>query len=205
LRAVQREFPRINAHLKAHRDPMNEEVVANMMSGYTFVDRAISDDESDLFVMGHLKSLLELNTRVLCGTDETRREQYARHLDATERRFYDQEGGGIRDIMEWYAMHKDESPWRRAAGVYIRILSAPQLYIEGNHRSGALIMSYILAREGNPPFVLTVDNAQTYFNPSTLITQTKKHSMTMLVRLPRLKKRFAEFLANQADPTSLCS
>ena len=35
-------------------------------------------------------------------------------------------------------------------------------------------MSYILARDGHPPFVLTVDNAKAYFDPSTLITKKKK-------------------------------
>jgi hypothetical protein len=49
--------------------------------------------------------------------------------------------------------------WKRAAGVYVRTLSEPELFIEGNHRSGALVMSYILAREGYPPFVLTAENA----------------------------------------------
>jgi hypothetical protein len=44
---------------------------------------------------------------------------------------------------------------RRAAEVYIYILSEPQLFIAGNHRTGALVLSYILAREGRPPFVLT--------------------------------------------------
>lgn len=46
---------------------------------------------------------------------------------ATERRFYDQEGGGMRDVVEWYKVHRAHSVWRRAAGVYIYILSEPQL------------------------------------------------------------------------------
>jgi hypothetical protein len=68
-------------------------------------------------------------------------------------------------VMDWYALKEGKSVWRRAAGVYIRILSEPQLFIEGNHRTGALIMSYLLAREGRAPFVLTDDNAREYFNP----------------------------------------
>jgi hypothetical protein len=39
--------------------------------------------------------------------------------------------------MEWYALHDSESVWKRASGVYIRVLSEPQLFLEGNHRSGA--------------------------------------------------------------------
>jgi hypothetical protein len=34
-------------------------------------------------------------------------------------------------------------------------------------------MSYILAREGRPPFVLTAENARAYLDPSTLITETR--------------------------------
>jgi prophage maintenance system killer protein len=111
--------------------------------------------------------------------------------------------GGIRDIIEWYDMHAKESAWKRAAGVYIRVLSEPELFIEGNHRTGALIMSYILARDGYPPFVLTVDNAQAYFDPSTLITKKKKKSLTLLLEMPRLKRQFAEFLTSQENPKYL--
>ncbi len=118
---------------------------------------------------------------------------------ATEKRFYDQEGGGIRDVVEWYDLHRANSVWRRAAGVYISILSEPQLFIEGNHRTGALVMSYILAREGRPPFVLTADNAQAYLDPSSLITETRKHSLVALFRIPKIKRYFANFLKEQAD------
>ena len=99
--------------------------------------------------------------------------------------------------IRWYYRHEDESPWKRAAGVYVRILSQPQLYIEGNHRTGALIMSYILMRDGKAPFVLTVDNAKAYFDPSTLVKETKKTATTILTKLPRMKKLFANFLREQ--------
>jgi hypothetical protein len=95
--------------------------------------------------------------------------------------------------------HAHESAWRRAAGIYVRILSRPQLYIEGNHRTGALIMSYILGRAGKAPFVLTVDNAKAYLDPSTLIKEMKKTATNMLMKLPRMKKRFARFLEDHAD------
>ena len=92
-----------------------------------------------------------------------------------------------------YEHHKGESAWKRAAGVYIRVLSEPQLFIEGNHRTGALIMSYILVKSSRPPFVLTVDNAKAYFDPSTLISKTSKRGLVMLFRMPKLKKQFAAF------------
>jgi hypothetical protein len=93
--------------------------------------------------------------------------------------------------------------WRRAAGVYIYILSEPQSFIEGNHRTGALVLSYILAREGRPPFVLTAENAKAYLDPSTLITETRKHSLVALFRIPKIKRYFAKFVKEQSDQNYL--
>jgi len=199
LRAVQREFPRINAQLQSQRDSMTDAVVDNLIAGYTFIDAALHD-QLDLLSAAQLHNLLELNHLVLCGEDPAVRQEHHQHLAATAQRFYDQEDGfDIGNIFTWYHKHAHESPWKRAAGVYVRILRQPQLYIEGNHRTGALIMSYVLARDGKPPFVLTVDNAKAYFDPSTLIKRTKKTTTTLLAKLPRMKKRFAMFLQAQAD------
>ncbi len=202
LRAVQRRFPEINRHLQSPRDRLDDVVIENILTGYAYADSAIAAG-SDFFAMGGVRHLLELNARVLCGTDPLRRQECKTHLQMTEEHFYDDAQGGIRDILEWYQLHRDESPWRRAAGVYVRVLSQPQLFIEGNHRTGALIMSYLLAREGRPPFVLTVDNAKAYFDPSTVITRTRKSSLMMLYRLPAIKKSFAAFLKQQASPRYL--
>jgi len=74
------------------------------------------------------------------------------------------------------------------------MLSRPQLFIEGNHRADALLMSHLLAREGQPPFVLTVANAKGYFDPSSVMKRTKKRSIGMLIRMPNIKRCFAGFL-----------
>jgi hypothetical protein len=204
LRAVQVDFDRINRNLSVPRDVMTDEVRANMMAGYQFVDHALARGV-DLFKLGNSKQLLEINILVLCGTDEDKRRQYARHIALTEQRFYDQPGGGIGAFIEWLQRHRQDDIWRRAAGAYIYTLSQPQLYIEGNHRTGALIMSYMLAREGQPPFVLCADNAKAYFEPSTLLKERKKHSLGMLLRLPGLKTSFAKLLKNHADMRYLIS
>lgn len=197
LRDVQREFPKINEILHSRRDSMTDEVLENMLAGYAFVDKAVADG-ADLFTLRHIPDLLELNHIVLCGLNQQVRQEYQTHIEATAQRFYEQEEFNIDDILRWYYKHENESPWKRAAGVYVRILSQPQIYIEGNHRTGALIMSYILARDGKAPFVLTVDNAKAYFDPSTLFKATTKTATTLLTKLPRMKKLFAEFLRAQA-------
>ena len=201
---MQREFPKINELLDSRRDSLTDDVLDNMLAGYAFIDQAVADGV-DLFTLRHATAFLELNHIVLCGLNEQVRQEYQTHLEATSQRFYEQEEFNIDDILRWYYRHENESPWKRAAGVYVRILSQPQLYIEGNHRTGALIMSYILVRDGKAPFVLTVDNAKAYFDPSTLIKETKKTATTMLTKLPGMKKRFAEFLREQTHPTYLRS
>jgi hypothetical protein len=60
-------------------------------------------------------------------------------------------------------------------------------------------MSFILVRDGKAPFVLTVENARAYFDPSSLVKETKKTPTTLLMKLPSMKKRFARFLERQAD------
>jgi hypothetical protein len=198
LREVQREFPRINEVLQSRRDSMTDEVLDNMMAGYVFVDWAVAD-ETDLFDPRYVAALLELNHIVLCGRDPNTRREHRKHIEATAQQFYAQDEFNINDILRWHRDHSRESAWKRAAGVYVRILSQPQLYIEGNHRTGALIMSYILVRDGKAPFVLTVENAKAYFDPSTLIKETIKTPATLLVKLPHMKRRFARFLESHAD------
>ena len=198
LRDLQSHFGEINKLLKSRRDAIDDGLIANMMTGYELVDSLVTR-QLDLFAMGNLKLFLEMNAVVLCGRDEQGRRQAASHLAATEQRFYEQEDGGIRDIVEWHILHRAKSPWERAAGVYVRMLSEPELFIEGNHRTGALVMSYILAREGRPPFVLTTANARAYLDPSTLITETRKHSLVAVFRLPKIKRYFAKFLKEHGD------
>ena len=145
---------------------------------------------------------LELNTRVLCGTSEQKRREYHKHIAANNRYFYERTDAGIHDLYEWYTLQRHEPVWHRAAGIYIRILSEPQVFIEGNDRTGALVMSYILAKEGQPPFVLTAANAKAYFESSALIKKLPRNGLANLFRLPRLKARIADFLKDQAHSGS---
>jgi len=171
-----------------------------MLAGYAQVDALVAQDV-DLFAMGSHKHLLELNHVVLCGETAATDPEFARHRLTTEERFYEELGIG--DLVEWYARHAHDSPWLRAAGLYVRILSAPQLFIEGNHRTGALAMSYLLLRAGLPPFVLTPGIATAYFDPSTAIRNTHKDGITAFLRQPGMTRRFARFLAAHADPSYL--
>jgi prophage maintenance system killer protein len=197
LRGVQREFPLINREINFSREQMDDEVVENLISGYAFINQLL-EAKIDLFALGSSPFLLELNTRVLCGTSEQKRREYHKHIEANNKYFYERTDAGIQDLYEWYTLQRHEPVWQRAAGVYIRILSEPQVFIEGNDRTGALVMSYILANEGLPPFVLTATNAKAYFESSAQIKKLPRNGLANMFRLPRLKARIADYLEKQA-------
>jgi hypothetical protein len=177
--------------------------IERMMAGYRLVDAMLARG-IDLFVAGNSHLFLELNALVLCGDDAAVREEARRHLRASERHFYDSEPpGGIRDIVEWYSVHKRKPARLCAAGVYIRILSEPELFIEGNHRTGVLVMSYILARNALPPFVLSPANAREFGLLSTSFAAKRKTGPYLAFQMPWLKRRFAKFLARHENPGHL--
>ena len=180
------------------RDPFDDRVLANLRAGYAYVDSLVIAGV-DPFALGNLKHLLELNCLVLCGVSPERRAAYARHLEANERRFYGEDVAGVRDVVEWIAGHPGAPGAELAAGVYAMVLAQPQLFIEGNHRTGVLAMSYVLARQGLPPFVLTPENAGAYFEISAALRDAAKQSPAMRFRLSSLVARLAALLAEDAD------
>lgn len=181
LRDVQEHFEEINAKLLMRREPLTDRIIGNLLEGYAYVDELL-EAGVEVFSPSGLDHILELNHIVLCGSDDSLRLEYGPHLLETRRRFAE----GLDEIANWYERKRHKSAYRRAAGVYVLSVSQPQLFLEGNHRTGALVASYILVQEGLPPFVLTRDNAMEYFNPSTLIKY--RHKEKFLDRQYYLKK-----------------
>ncbi len=202
LREVQNDFPTLNNRLGFSRERMGDEVVENLLSGYAFISQLL-ESKVELFAIGNSSFLLELNTRVLCGTDERNRREYKKHIAATTQYFYERTDAGIQDLSDWYELHRNGSVWHRAAGTFIRILSEPQLFIEGNDRTGALVVSYILVKEGQPPFVLSIDNAHAYFNYSSQVKSIPRNGLSRLIRIPLLQAGIASFLKDQASTAHL--
>jgi hypothetical protein len=202
LRRLQRELATAMPGSGPARDPCDDRVVENLEAGYAHVDALVAGGV-DVFAMGNLRHVLELNTIVLCGTDPARRSHYARHVEASEERFYDHPDGGVRDLVEWYRCHAEIAPWERAAGVAVCVLSHPQLFIEGNHRTAALLMSYVLVRAGQPPFVLTPKSAAEYFDPSAAVRDIDRNRPATFFRLSAARQRLAKLLAEHADPRHL--
>ncbi|WP_288441376.1 hypothetical protein [uncultured Pseudomonas sp.] len=197
LRKVQDRFAELSRQFTEPRDPFTDEVLSNVLEGYALIDDYVARGV-DLFDLQQLNLMLEINATVLCGSDPARRREFSAHLQATEARFFNNVEGGIKDLYNWYCSYRSDSIFKRAAGVYVRILSKPQLFIEGNHRTGSLIVSYLLMRAGLPPFVLTLDNAEGYYNPSSVIRNSAKHGVKALYELPKIKKKYAAFLEAKA-------
>lgn len=202
LRAFQGDFHRNSGQLPSAQGSMSDEVVTNMVAGYRAIDEIVASG-ADLLAVGLSRQLLDLNEIVLCGPDWKARHHSKEHIKANETYFYDDAIGGVGDLVEWYSRHNDESVWKRAVGTYVRVLGEPQLYIEGNHRTGALIMSYVLVRGGQPPFVLTSQCAERYFRLSARIKRTRKYSVVSFFTLLKTRRRFAGFLHDHADSAYL--
>ena len=204
LIAVQNEFERINDSLDMRRESMQDGILHNMLTGYAYVNKLLMQN-IDLLKPSDLHHLLELNHIVLCGVLLEHRRDYQQHIASTTDRFYKQQGFSISQLRKWADKHLDDSPWKQAAGAYILMISWPQLFAEGNHRTGALLMSSILVRLGKPPFVLCVDNAKGYFDPSSLAKSTQKNMYGLLYKLPKIKKKFAGFLEENSEKQFLQS
>lgn len=195
LKDVQRNFARLSEDMLMRREPLDDRIIDNLLAGYAYVDQLL-EDKVDLFSLKGSDHILELNHIVLCGLDERVRLEFGPHILETRKRF----SRGIGQILAWYEEKKSKSAYKRAAGVYVLEVSQPQLFLEGNHRTGALLASYILVKDGKPPFVLTKENALAYFNPSTLIKyKHKKKFLDMQYYLKRYMKYFAEFLEETLD------
>jgi hypothetical protein len=197
LREVQSHFPAINAQLKLHRDDFTDTVRQNMVSAFEFLD-ALVDQNVDLSSDEGLEALLQLNHLVLLGKGYNLGE-FGRHISVTRQRFFDNFHRYIKPIRRWYRKHQTENPYKVAAQVYVGVLSQPQLYQEGNHRTGSLIASGLLLQNGRPPFVLTRQNAIAYFNPSSEIKFTDKRTINGKLRLPKYQRDFREFLQQNVN------
>jgi hypothetical protein len=197
LRGVQRHFPAINAMLNLRRDDFNDTVRQNMLTAYEFLDTLVAKG-LDLFSDAGLEALLQLNHLVLLGRGYDPRA-FGRHISVTRRQFFDNFRQYVKPIRRWYRKHETENPYKVASQVYVGVLSQPQLYQEGNHRTGSLIASGILLQNGCPPFVLTRRNAVAYFNPSSEIKFTDKRTIRGKLRLPKYRREFREFLQQNVN------
>jgi len=193
---TQQHFKKINATLKVERKPPSDAVIENLLVGYQKIDQHIAEG-TDLFAIGNSHLILELNHIVLFHNSGRTMEENESQFKATRKHFYDAKQGGIGQLMEWLEMHKDTNIWRKAAGTFTHVLSQPQLFLEGNHRTGSLMMSYLLMQDGRAPFVLSYKNAQHFFEPAELIKERRKKTLDEYFHLPKQTRKFSKLLKSE--------
>ncbi len=198
LLEVQENFDAINEQLSTEREEFTDVIRENMLGAYEYLNELL-DDDIDVFADKGLRFMLEMNNIVLCGKDQEKRFEYAKFLLESQTRFYE----NIRPIQKWYKKHDDSNVLKRASEIYVGIISSPQLFNEGNHRTGSLVTSWILLREGLPPFVLNTQNAVAFFEPSSQIKFTNKREIGGKLKLPKYEKGFKKFLESYIDSSYL--
>jgi hypothetical protein len=201
LAQVEAHWSEIDDDLDRHRigrkDKFDRTMRLNMLSAYAYLDELISEHHRP-FTRNGIASMLALNNRVHYGTDSALMAEYESAIRATREKFNTQIG----PIVDWYNKHakRGDHPFKLAAETYVSILGQPQLFIEGNHRTGSLIASWINLSAGLPPFVLSVDNAIPYFAPSAEIKRfADKSTWRGRTRLPKYRSVFRKFWESHVE------
>jgi hypothetical protein len=177
--------------------PFTAPLRIRMMSAYRYLDDLLAQ-QMPPFSRESIEHMLVLNERVHYGTDQHLMSEYAKARKATAEKFYQH----IEPIQQWYVQHtkRGNHPLKIAAEIYVSILGYPQLFIEGNHRTGSLIANWVTISNGFPPFILSVDNAIAYFAPSAEIKNfVNKSTWRGQVQLPKYRKSFLLFLESHLD------
>ena len=157
LTPVEKNWKKIDDELDLRKigrkdTPFNADVKAKMMSAYGLLDDLLGK-EVEPFSIESLEDMCELNNLVHYGLDFRLRQQYVQAIRANEEKYY----RNIEPIINYYENHmkKEPHPLKVASEVYVAILGHPQLFIEGNHRAGSLISSWINMYYEYPPLGLS--------------------------------------------------
>jgi hypothetical protein len=195
LRQVELNWPRIDAALQqggvGRKDPFTAVLRGNMLCAYRYLDKLLAEHVLPFSPAG-LREMLALNECVHYGDDAFLRAEFTSAIVANTDKFNHQ----IEPIAAWFWKHagRADHPYKLAAETYVSIVGQPQLFVEGNHRTGSLIASWINLCDGYPPFVLSEQNAVAYFVPSTAIKLFANRSTWRgRTHLPKFRKSFRKF------------
>ncbi|HBD95982.1 MAG: hypothetical protein A2015_12970 [Spirochaetes bacterium GWF1_31_7] len=196
LKELLKDFKKINKTLSIKREELTISHVENVLCAYQYLNELLVS-EIELFSKMGLFSLLELNHLVLCGKDSEKRAEYHKHIMKTQEKFTQR----IPDLIAWYnKAEKTLDPYDLSTGFYWRQLSQPQLFIEGNHRTGNILINYMLLRMNKPPFIVNANNAWGYFEYSGRIKFSSKEKIIhSLFNLPKHGRDLQEFIVENSS------
>jgi hypothetical protein len=178
--------------------PFDQGLMENLLCAWEYLDFFIRKKDYALLSKRGGPDMLEINNRVHYGLETALRSEYKKAISATAEKFTRH----VKPLRSYYSRktRNNVSATKIAAEIFISIVGQPQLYIEGNHRSGAIVSSWINLVNDRPPFVLTVDNAISFFKPAQEIKQFDTTSRwRSLTKLPKYKKSFREFWVNHCN------
>jgi hypothetical protein len=178
--------------------PFDKLLMENMLIAWDYIDYFIKKKDYSLLSNKGGPDMLEVNHRVHYGMNNSLRYEFEKAIEATTEKFSRQ----VVPIRQYYRKKKklDTSAYRMAAEVFVAIVGMPQLFIEGNHRSGSIIASWINLVNEKPPFVLTVENAVAFFKPAQEIKKFNTKSLwRSMTKLPKYKQDFKNFWKTHCD------
>ncbi len=178
--------------------PFDALLMENMLTAWDYIDYLLHKKDIDLISVRGWPHMIEVNNRVHYGENQELRQEYKKAIEATTEKFTTLIG----PIEKYYRknIRDHASIYKVAAEVFISILGMPQLFVEGNHRSGSVIAGWINLAYKKPPFILTVDNAVAFFAPAQEIKKFNKHSVwRSMTKLPKYKKDFKIFWKQHCD------
>jgi hypothetical protein len=184
-------------HIGRKDTPFNSTIRENMMCGYEYLNYLLIS-HIEPFSNKSLSMMLELNNYVHYGNNTKLKFEYNKAVIATSEKFY----SNIEVLNKWYKKHtkRKDNPLKLASEIYVGIIGHPQLFIEGNHRTGSIIASWINLYNNYPPFILTQENAIAYFKPSSEIKHfSNKSTWRGRMKLPKYRKSFRKFWEEYID------
>jgi hypothetical protein len=201
LLSVERNWKKIDDELDfekiGRRDTFDSVIRGRLMDAYRHLDKLLEKGVEPFSLEG-ISQILELNNIIHYGFDLQLRLEFNQAIQVNSEKFSE----FIIPIEKWYKKHMKDKPrpLKVAAEVYVAVLGFPQLFIEGNHRTGNLLSNWISMYYGRPPFVLSVENALAYFRPSKEIKRfANKSTWRGRARIPKYRTCFKRFWEENID------
>ena len=177
-----------------------------LVAAYALLDEIVAGGR-DLLSHGSSRAILELNHTVLYGNDSEYKKNFWRAMDASEYRFYNGDEsatvhgvtGGIAALMQWCDTHRKLDCYERAAGIIIRTLASPQLFMEGNHRTSVLLASFELLCADKPPLVFSAEHAPHLLSCMKPIAQLTRGSLSCWIQERRLRGKLGQIIEHAAN------
>lgn len=198
LHGLRTHMDRVNRELDNHHPSLNRDSVNQIVQAYSMVDHYLAAG-LPLLSLGQSREVLAINHCVLFGQENVGSLDFHKALKASERHFYGVAGSGIGDMVDWYSRRREQPVWQLAAGVYLQTVGPPQLFLEGNHRTGVILANYVLGRANQAPLVIDHSLAPAWFEMTEAIRSRRRTLLEPRFWLRSLNGELAEFIQHNVN------